>query len=196
MLGTDPITLLTVITAAYLLGSVPTAVLVCHSMGIGDPRQQGSGNPGATNVLRVGNRSAAALTLGGDLCKGILAVGMVRWFDLNLLVQMCAAVAALTGHIWSLFLRFEGGKGVATMLGACLMLDYRLGLAQCGIWLGLMMLRRISSLAAISMALVSPLLYWIYAPALFPVILLMSSILLATHHQNIRKLLAGRESRL
>ena len=196
MSGTDPVIILTVIALAYLLGSVPTAILVCHSMGIGDPRQQGSGNPGATNVLRTGNRTAAVLTLSGDLCKGMLAVTIARWLDFNLSFQALSGLAALAGHIWPVFLKFRGGKGVATMLGTCLILDYRLGLAQCAVWLSMMLCRRISSLSAISMALISPLLYWVYAPTLFIPVLLMCAIITATHHQNIRKLLAGRESRL
>ena len=181
---------------AYLLGSIPTAILVCHAMGINDPRQQGSGNPGATNVLRIGNHLAAFLTLLGDFAKGLLAVTLAYWLDLSLIQQACCGLAALTGHIWSLFLSFRGGKGVATMIGVCLALNYKLGLLQCLIWLSLLVIRKISSLAAIGMALLSPIISWILIPELVVPILMMSVIIIAAHHENIRKLFEGRESRL
>lgn len=196
MIAADAFTTLTAMLAAYLLGSIPTAILVCHFMGIDDPRQQGSRNPGATNVLRMGNRPAALLTLTGDLSKGMLAVSIAQWLGFELFNQALVAISALIGHVWSIFLRFGGGKGVATTLGSCLFLDYRLGLAQCAIWLSLLAIRRISSLAAVGMALISPILSWQLTPQILLPVILMSSLLLATHHQNIRKLLDGRESQL
>lgn len=196
MIAADAFTTLTVMLAAYLLGSIPTAVLVCHSMGIGDPRQQGSGNPGATNVLRMGNRPAALLTLTGDLSKGMLAVWIAQKLDLGLFNQALVGISALIGHVWSIFLRFGGGKGVATMLGSCLLLDYRLGLALCAIWLSLLVIRRTSSLAAVGMSLVSPVICWQLTPQVLLPVIIMSCLLLATHHQNIRKLLKGSESPL
>jgi len=196
MIGTEFGTFMFVLAVAYLLGSMPTAVLVCHFMGINDPRQQGSGNPGATNVLRIGNRQAALLTLFGDLVKGALTVAIARWFDLNLLLQACCGLTALGGHICSMFLRFRGGKGVATMLGVCLVLNHLLGLIQCCIWLSLLLIRKISSLAAIGVALLSPVICWLLEPQLIIPVGVMSLIIIATHHQNIRNLLDGRESRL
>lgn len=196
MIAADAFTTLPVMLAAYLLGSIPTAIIVCHFMGIDDPRQQGSRNPGATNVLRMGNRSAAFLTLTGDLSKGMLAVAIAQSLDFEQFNQALIGIAALIGHVWSIFLRLRGGKGVATMLGSCLLLDYRLGLAQCIIWLSLLAIRRISSLAAVGMALISPILSWQLTPQILLPIIIMSCLLLATHHQNIGKLLKGHESQL
>ncbi|MCV6609704.1 MAG: glycerol-3-phosphate 1-O-acyltransferase PlsY [Amphritea sp.] len=181
---------------AYLLGSLPTALLVCHCMGITDPRQQGSGNPGATNVLRIGGPVAAALTLLGDMGKGLLAVAICAWLELSLQMQAAAGILAITGHIFPLFNRFQGGKGVATMLGSCLLLDYRLGLLQCFIWILLALLRRISSMAALAMALLSPALCWVINPELLPAVSMMGLMIIATHHQNIKKLLSGDEQQL
>jgi len=196
MIEVDAGTTLTVMIIAYLLGSISNAVLVCHFMGIGDPRQLGSGNPGATNVLRTGNRAAALLTLTGDLSKGMLAVSIAQWMDLTLFDQALVGISALIGHVWSIFLGFRGGKGVATMLGCCLFLDYRLALFQATIWLILLASRRISSLAAVCMALMSPIFCWVLIPPLFIPVLIMSSLILATHHQNIRNLLNHCETPL
>jgi len=196
MIAAEGFTTLTVMLVAYLLGSIPTAVLICHFMGIQDPRQLGSGNPGATNVLRTGNRPAAVLTLTGDISKGMLAVSIAQWAELGTFDQSLVAIAALIGHVWSIFLGFRGGKGVATMLGGCLFLDYRLALAQGAVWLSVIAIRRISSLAAVSMALLSPLISALIAPQLLLPVIIMSSLILATHHQNIRNLLNNRESRL
>ncbi|MBN0986880.1 glycerol-3-phosphate 1-O-acyltransferase PlsY [Amphritea pacifica] len=196
MIEADAVTTLTIMLVGYLLGSIPFAVLICHFMGIGDPRQLGSGNPGATNVLRTGNRPAALLTLTGDLSKGMLAVSIALWAGLSQFDQALVGISALIGHVWSVFLRFRGGKGVATMIGSCLFLDYRLALAQCTVWLTVIAIRRISSLAAVSMSLLSPLFSWFLAPQLLLPIIIMSSLILATHHQNIRNLLNRRESRL
>lgn len=181
---------------AYLLGAIPTAVLVCHCMDIVDPRQQGSGNPGTTNVLRIGGPFAAALTLAGDVGKGVLAVGLVRWLSPDLQLEAAAGILAVTGHIFPLFSGFRGGKGVATMLGSCLMLDYQLGLLQCLVWIALMGWRRISSFAALGMVILSPLLCWLLNPPLLPGIALMGLMVVAAHHQNIKKLLSGREQQL
>ncbi|MDO6563985.1 glycerol-3-phosphate 1-O-acyltransferase PlsY [Amphritea sp. 1_MG-2023] len=196
MIEADAIITLSVMAIAYLLGSVSNAVLICHFMGIDDPRQLGSGNPGATNVLRTGNWPAALLTLTGDLCKGMLAISIARWMDFALFNQALVGICALIGHIWSIFLRFSGGKGVATMLGCCLLLDYRLAILQAGVWLVLLAIRRISSLAAVSMALLSPIFCWLLNPPLLIPVIIMSSLILATHHQNIRNLLNHREKPL
>lgn len=193
MIEADAATTLWVMAIAYLLGSISNAVLVCHFMAIGDPRQLGSGNPGATNVLRTGNRAAALLTLTGDLSKGMLAVSIAQWMDLALFNQALVGICALIGHVWSIFLGFRGGKGVATMLGCCLFLDYRLALLQIGTWLLLLAIRRISSLAAVAMALMSPIFCWLVIPELLLPLSIMSSLILATHHKNIHKLLKHQE---
>ncbi|WP_296060825.1 glycerol-3-phosphate 1-O-acyltransferase PlsY [uncultured Amphritea sp.] len=196
MIEADAVTTLTIMLVGYLLGSIPFAVLICHFMGIGDPRQLGSGNPGATNVLRTGNRPAALLTLTGDFSKGMLAVSIAQWADLSVFNQALVGISALIGHVWSVFLYFRGGKGVATMLGSCLFLDYRLALSQGAVWLLILAFRRISSLAAVSMSLLSPVFSWILAPQLLLPVIIMSSLILATHHHNIRNLLSGRERQL
>ena len=181
---------------AYLLGAIPTAVLVCHCMGITDPRQQGSGNPGTTNVLRIGGQRAATLTLLGDMGKGMLAVAVAGWMGLSLPLQAAAGILAVTGHIFPIFNGFRGGKGVATMLGCCLILDYRLGILQCLIWALLAFWRRISSIAALVMALSSPVICWVINPILLPAVTLMGLMIIACHHQNIKKLLSGDEQQL
>ncbi|MBY4676062.1 glycerol-3-phosphate 1-O-acyltransferase PlsY [Marinobacterium sp. CAU 1594] len=181
---------------AYLAGSLPSAILVCNSMGIADPRQQGSGNPGTSNVLRIGNRRAAGFTLLGDMTKGALAVLLARWLEQPLAVQGLCALAALLGHLYPLFADFRGGKGVATLLGTSLALCWPLGLLQLGFWLLLFLLGRIASLASIGTALITPLLSWLLVPELFDLLSLTSLLLLARHQQNIRKLIDGREFRL
>ncbi|WP_027857789.1 glycerol-3-phosphate 1-O-acyltransferase PlsY [Marinobacterium jannaschii] len=183
------------ILTAYLLGSLPTAILVCHSMGIRDPRQQGSGNPGTSNVLRVGNRLAALFTLIGDMGKGILATLPAIWLQLPVLEQGFCAAAALLGHIYPLYTRFQGGKGVATFFGCCLALHWPTGILQVIFWLLMFSVGRIASLASISTALVTPLFVWLLAPQLMGMICLMGIILMLTHRENIEKLLAGEESR-
>ncbi len=192
----DLTTTLVVALAAYLLGSLSCAVLTCRLLGLPDPRESGSGNPGATNVLRIGGRRAALLTLGGDAGKGLLAVLAVRALGLPVDFQALAALGVVLGHLFPLFFRFRGGKGVATALGACLALYWPLGAAQLLIWLCLARALRISSVAAIGTALASPPLYLLFAPWLLPEVTLISLLLLIRHQRNIRNLLRGQESRL
>lgn len=183
------------VAAAYLLGSVPSAILVCHCMGIADPRQQGSRNPGASNVLRIGNRKAAFFTLIGDIGKGWCAVSLPQWMDLeNNVVNWCA-LAVLLGHLFPLFARFSGGKGVATAVGICLALSIPLGIIQMVLWGVLISIGRIASLASIGCALISPLVAWLVQPSLMIPVLLISMLLLYTHRENIRRLVKGAESR-
>ncbi|WP_261843777.1 glycerol-3-phosphate 1-O-acyltransferase PlsY [Aliamphritea ceti] len=182
-----------ILLAAYLLGSIPTAVIVCRYMNINDPRQKGSGNPGATNVLRVGNKAAAVITLAGDMCKGLIAICVAQFIlQDNAIAPLwlaLAVLAVLSGHIWSVFLQFKGGKGVATTVGACLALDWQLGLAQVTCWLLLIWLLKISALAALGMALLTPLFTWLLVPQWLTLSLLISCILFASHHQNISQFL-------
>ncbi len=179
--------------AAYLLGSIPTAVIVCRCMNINDPRQQGSGNPGATNVLRGGNKAAAIITLAGDMCKGLIAIYFAQFIlqdnPIAHIWLAFAALAVLSGHIWSIFLHFRGGKGVASTVGACLALDWQLGVAQVTCWLVLIWLLKISALAALGMALLTPLFAWLLAPQWLMLSLLISCVLFASHHQNISQFL-------
>ena len=189
---------------AYLMGSVPFAIISSKCFGLQDPRQFGSGNPGATNVLRSGNKTAALLTLLGDAFKGWLAVYLAQSvFDLPTVSVALIAVIVFLGHIYSLFLGFKGGKGVATAIGVLLALSPTLAVALIGIWLLVAMLFRYSSLAAIVAAAAAPILYLImtlqhvyYSNALFVAILVISVVLIYKHKVNIQKLLNGKESKI
>lgn len=181
---------------AYLWGSIPTAVIVCHALDIPDPRKQGSGNPGTTNVLRIGSRKAAIFTLIGDAGKGILALLPAVLLQLPSTEQAFCALAAVIGHLFPIFSSFRGGKGVATALGVCLCLFWPLALAQLSIWIIVAAFSRIASLASIACALITPIIVWIAAPPLFSVLLIISVLLLFSHRNNIRNLLSGAEPRL
>lgn len=182
---------------AYLLGSLATAVLVSRALGLPDPRSEGSGNPGATNVLRLGGKKAALLTLSGDLLKGLIPVVVARSLGLDDWALAGVALAAFLGHLFPVFFGFCGGKGVATGLGVYLGLSPLLGLAMLGIWVCMAMAFRISSLAALSAALGAPLLcYWLLPGVPFLALSMLLTVLLFwRHHDNIKRLLAGQEKR-
>jgi glycerol-3-phosphate acyltransferase PlsY len=191
-----------VVAGAYLLGSVSFAVVVSKLLGLPDPRSYGSGNPGATNVLRTGNKAAAALTLAGDGFKGWLAVWLVHglsasWGDASL-ATAGAALAVFAGHLYPVFHRFAGGKGVSTAAGVAFALSWQLGLALLGVWLVIVLLTRISSLAALSAAVAAPPLgfYVLGNRAEAWVLLPIAALLIWRHRSNIRKLLAGEERRI
>ena len=188
--------------AAYLIGSLSFAVIVSRGLGLADPRSYGSKNPGATNVLRSGNRAAAVLTLVLDALKGYVPVLLVLIdgprFGLNETVAAFAGLAAFLGHLWPLFFRFKGGKGVATAAGALLAINPWLGLATLLSWLIIAAFFRYSSLASIIAAAFAPFyqaLIWGTEPALLA-IAIMSLLLVWRHEGNIKKLLAGTESKL
>lgn len=192
---------------AYLLGSIPFAVLVSRVMGLQDPRRFGSGNPGATNVLRSGNRLAAACTLLGDMAKGWLAVMLAVWAGQQGMVPAgaipLAGLGAFLGHLFPVFLGFRGGKGVATGLGVLLALQVWLALATVATWLIVAAVTRYSSLAAIMAAIFAPFYYilganvaWRMDALSATVIVAISVLLLARHKGNIARLLAGKESRI
>ena len=191
-----------VIVAAYLLGSVSFAVVVSRLFGLPDPHSYGSGNPGATNVLRTGNKAAAALTLLGDGIKGFVAVWAANrlgatWGDASL-ATAGAALAVYLGHLYPVFHHFAGGKGVSTAAGIAFALSWQLGLALAVIWLVVVLAFRMSSLASLVAALATPPLgfyflgYWPESLALIPIALLM----FWRHRGNIRKLIAGEERRI
>ncbi|MGX5659225.1 glycerol-3-phosphate 1-O-acyltransferase PlsY [Castellaniella ginsengisoli] len=191
----------------YLMGSVPFAVVVSRVMGLQDPRSFGSGNPGATNVLRGGNKPAAILTLIGDAAKGWLAVTLAAWAAQRGLLPdsaiPLAGLGAFLGHLYPLFLGFRGGKGVATALGVLLALQPWLALATALTWLIVAWVTRYSSLAAILAAVFAPFYYilgdkvaWRTDALTISVIVLISVLLLARHRENIARLLAGKESRI
>lgn len=187
---------------AYLIGSLSFAVIVSRAMGLADPRSYGSHNPGATNVLRSGNKAAAAVTLALDILKGYLPVLAValwgsRW-DLGEGTQALVGLAAFVGHLWPVYFRFQGGKGVATAAGVLLALNPWLGLATLVTWLIIAFFFRYSSLASLVAAVFAPfyqLLIWNSGPV-FLAIIVMSLLLVWRHRANIGKLLAGKESKL
>lgn len=179
---------------AYLLGSVSTAIIVCQLLGLPDPRSEGSRNPGTTNVLRIGGKGPAILTLLGDMLKGVVAVLLAK-YGLQLSAPWLAAIgfAAFLGHLYPVFFGFEGGKGVATALGVLVVLHWPLGLAVIALWIIAFGASRISSLGALIGFVAAPLLCFYMAPDYLVGVSLMSVVLLARHHSNIRALLKGEE---
>lgn len=180
---------------AYLLGSVSAAILVCRLMGLPDPRTDGSGNPGTTNVLRLGGKPAALMTLAGDMLKGVIPVLLAREYGLDDASLGAIGVAAFLGHLYPIFFRFEGGKGVATALGVMLTLHWGLGAAVVGLWVGAFALSRISSLGAITAFVAAPFLAHWLMPEVVISVSLMSVMLLARHRSNIQALMNGTERR-
>ena len=183
---------------AYLLGSIPFAILVSRAMRLQDPRTYGSGNIGATNVLRSGNRLAALLTLAGDAAKGWAAVLIARALGASEDVVALVALAAFLGHVFPVWLRFHGGKGVATAAGVLIAIDWRLGLAVLIVWLTLAVVSRYSSLAAITAALFAPAAAWYLfgTGSIFAAVIAMSAVLIWRHQANIMKLARGEERRI
>jgi glycerol-3-phosphate acyltransferase PlsY len=188
--------------AAYLIGSVSFAVVVSKLFGLADPRTYGSGNPGATNVLRSGNKAAGALTLLGDGFKGWLAVWLAQYFGEQYGVGdggiALVAVAVFLGHLWPVFFRFVGGKGVATLLGVLLGLNGWLGLATIVTWLVIAYAFRYSSLAALIASVFAPFYYGLLfgTDIKLLAVVAMSALLIYRHRQNIANLMAGKESRI
>ena len=182
----------------YLAGSVPFALLVSRVMGLPDPRTYGSGNIGATNVLRSGSRIAALLTLLGDAMKGWAAVLVARVAGLPPELVALVGFAAFLGHLFPVWLRFKGGKGVATAAGVLIAFDWRLGLAVMAVWVAVVAVTRYSSLGALVAAAFAPFAAWhiLGAGPMFAAIVGMSILLVARHHANIAKLLRGEESRI
>ncbi len=190
-----------VILGAYLIGSVSFAVVVSKAMRLPDPHSYGSGNPGATNVLRTGNKLAAILTLLGDAAKGYVAVVMARVLigvEIDSWVLPAVAAAAFVGHLFPVFHGFKGGKGVATALGILLAIDWVLGLTTLSTWLIVAVFLCYSSLAALVSAVFAPI-YFIFLFGVQPMaiaIAVMSALLIWRHKANIQKLLRGEEGRI
>jgi len=189
---------LLLITAGYLLGSLSSAIIVCRLLGLPDPRGEGSGNPGATNVLRIGGKKAAAITLIGDMLKGLVPVLIAKLLGADLTIQAAVAVAAFLGHLYPLFFGFKGGKGVATALGVLLGLHWPVGLLTIATWLVIAKVFKISSLAALLVILVTPLYIWLLIPnnSLIIAMLFMGTLLFWRHRSNIRNLLDGSEGEI
>ncbi len=182
----------------YLIGSLSFAVIVSRLFGLADPRSYGSGNPGATNVLRSGNKGAAILTLVFDALKGYVPVVLALQLGLNEAVVTLVGLGAFLGHLWPVFFKFEGGKGVATAAGVLLGFSPALGGLVLLVWLGMAVVFRYSSLASLSAAVAAPIVQiagWGFGPLSIGVIV-MSALLIWRHEANIRKLLAGQESKL
>lgn len=179
----------------YLLGSIPFGFIITSLAGLGDIRSIGSGNIGTTNVLRTGRKSLAAATLAGDLLKGTLAVLIAAQWGPE--TARFAALGAFLGHLFPVWLKFRGGKGVATYIGVLLGLNWPFALVFCAVWVYVAAFTRYSSFAALTASLVTPLLLWgfgyVAAAQLFA---LLSLLLWARHHANIRRLLKGEESRI
>lgn len=197
-LDASPTLLITAAIAAYLIGSIPFAVVVSKVFGLADPRSFGSGNPGATNVLRTGNKLAAFLTLFGDAAKGAIAIGVAAAMGVPADLFGWIGLLAFFGHVFPVTLGFKGGKGVSTSAGVLLALYWPLGLATLGTWLFMALTFRYSSLSAITAALMTPVfavLMGLPTPVIVP-ISLMVAILLIKHAGNLRRLLAGQESKI
>jgi glycerol-3-phosphate acyltransferase PlsY len=181
---------------AYLLGSLSTAVIACRITGLPDPRTQGSGNPGATNVLRFGGKKLAVIVLLGDLLKGLIPVLVAQALELPPPIVGIVGLLAFAGHIFPVFFGFRGGKGVATALGGILGLSWPTGLALVAIWIAIALLFKYSSLAALCAALAAPVVTWLNAPDYAAVVLILSLVLLWRHRGNIRNLLRGTEPKV
>lgn len=187
------ITLLVVF--AYLLGSISAAIITCRLMGLPDPRTEGSENPGATNVHKIGGKKAAVITLVGDALKGLVPVLIGQYLGVDELTLSLIAMAAFLGHLYPVFFGFKGGKGVATAFGVILGLSLPVAVAMLIVWLSVYYLFKISSLGALSTALVAPLLfYYIDGSITYTVMAgLLSAVLILRHKSNIEKLIDGTE---
>ncbi len=187
---------LLIILFAYLVGSVSSGIIVSQFFNLPDPRTIGSKNPGATNVMRSGNKKAAILTLLGDLLKAILVLAIAEYLGFNDLIIVCVALAVLIGHIYPIFYKFRGGKGVATAIGILIALNFKLALIVASIWLLVFGIWRYSSLAAIVAAISAPIvaIFILRDQSLYCIAFtLITIIILIKHQANIKKLLSGTE---
>lgn len=184
------------IIAAYLLGSVSSAVLISRLYKLPDPRQEGSCNPGATNVFRLGGRLAAALVLFFDMLKGTLPVWLGYWLEINPFVLGLIAIAACLGHIYPLFFHFQGGKGVATALGAIAPIGLDLTGMMLLAWCISVLFTGYSSVASLVAALSAPLLTWLIKPQFTMPVAMLACLIIFRHQENIKRLLKGEEHKV
>ncbi|MGD2118861.1 MAG: glycerol-3-phosphate 1-O-acyltransferase PlsY [Chromatiales bacterium] len=186
------------ILSAYLLGSISSAIIVCRLWGLPDPRTQGSNNPGATNVLRIGGKKAAAVTLFGDMLKGLIPMLVAHFVTTSEPVLALTGLAAFFGHLYPVFFGFKGGKGVATALGIQFGLQWQIGFVIAAIWLFFAKGLKISSLAALISMAVAPMVVWWFWPStyLIGMQIIITLILFWRHRSNIRNLLTGNEDRI
>ena len=183
------------IPLAYLIGSISSAIIVCRLMGLPDPREQGSGNPGATNVMRIGGKKAAGITLFGDLVKGLIPVYIARMYGVPSELLALTGLAAFLGHLYPVFFAFQGGKGVATSAGVLLGFSWWLGLAFMVTWIAMYKFGKISSLSALIASILSSVYAWLIVGdgVLVAACAVMTLLLLWRHRTNIQRLLAGSE---
>jgi glycerol-3-phosphate acyltransferase PlsY len=192
-----PLSVLIAIVIAYLVGSISFAVITSKIMGLPDPRTEGSGNPGATNVLRLGGKKAAIITLLGDLFKGVIVVLAAKLYGFSPAALALITFAVFFGHLYPVFFRFQGGKGVATAAGCLLALAWPLGLAVLGTWLFVAIAFRYSSLAALCAAVCAPFYAWFFTNNDFTIMTsVMSLLLILRHKKNIHNLCAGKEKKI
>ncbi len=183
---------------AYLIGSISTAIITCKLMGIEDPRNTGSNNPGATNVLRHGGKKAAIITLIGDALKGLIPVLAAIELQATPLIIALVALFALLGHIFPLYYGFKGGKGVATYYGVILAIHWQVGLIALVIWLAIAKLLKISSLSALISIFITPFILWLFTQSveLTTAVAIMSILVFWRHKTNIQSLLQGSEAKI
>ncbi len=183
------------VPVAYLIGSISSAIIICRLMGLPDPRVQGSGNPGATNVMRIGGKKAAAITLLGDLLKGFIPVYSAGLLGVPVELLAITGLAAFMGHLYPVFFKFEGGKGVATSIGVLLGFSWLLGFAFIGTWLLIYKVGKISSLSALCASVLSPVYAWFIIGDINMVgaSVVMMLFLLWRHKSNIQRLIKGEE---
>ena len=176
---------------AYLVGSISTAIITCKLMGLEDPRGVGSNNPGATNVLRTGGKKAAIITLLGDMLKGLLPVLVVQQLSADAMALAITGIAAFLGHLYPLYYRFKGGKGVATFYGVLLGINWMIGLTALAIWGLMLALFKISGLSALVSATASPFIVWYFdgSEVLIAAVSFMSILLIWRHRSNIKQML-------
>lgn len=187
---------LVMIIVAYLLGSISSAVLICRILRLPDPRGVGSNNPGATNVLRIGGKKAAAAVLLCDMLKGTIPVWGGYFLDIEPVILGVIAIAACLGHMYPLFFHFKGGKGVATALGAIAPIGLDLTGMIIATWLGVAFLFRYSSLAAIVTVLLAPFYTWMVKPQYTLPVAMLCCLIVFRHHQNIKRLIEGTEPKV
>ncbi|WP_020395861.1 glycerol-3-phosphate 1-O-acyltransferase PlsY [Thiolinea disciformis] len=188
--------LFALIVLAYLLGSISTAIITCQLMGLPDPRTDGSKNPGATNVLRIGGKKAAMITLIGDMLKGLVPVLIGRWLGFEGFELFLIGFAAFFGHLYPLYYGFKGGKGVATALGIYAGLNLWAGLIVAATWLFVAKVLKISSLAALVATALAPFYFYVFTHdgRLFSGLIVVTLLIFWRHQSNIRNLLNGKES--
>ena len=189
---------LCLVISAYLLGSIASAILVCKLFGLSDPREGGSGNPGATNVMRLHGKKAAVLTLAGDVLKGVIPVLVAKAFISSDFVIALCGLAAFFGHLFPVFFKFKGGKGVATLIGVLFATHWLLGIAYIATWGITALLFRYSSLSALVAAALTPVYSWLILENIGFTLchIAMVSILIWRHRSNIQNLIAGTETKI